>query len=422
MAERALTAAMLAAMQSGALRPALFYEGEFDSAGSPAYLRLWTGVGNIDWNGYTWTGGTKLLGISPIKETINLQAVGFQVSMAGIASADVSRALQSMRKKRSGKLWLGLFPTQSLWALQFDGLIADGGHNQCVTVPDNADFQFGAADSFSLEYWINYGLGVRNPYWAMGKGNGYGPVGWGVANWTTGDPVNAQFYMNDGAHTTPYLSVSIGAFPRGEWHHVIVVVDRTAQRTYTYKDGAISATSGDLTPLGSMAAVGSPLTLGCMGGSYVFGSLDGVRLYKDRALSASEVSEHYQGVFRDDTGIVGKWDFEEGSGTVAADTSGNGNDGTLVNSPAWVSGSGKIDLTKLIADPFVLRRGRFNIAPIQDDGDTATITAQYEDRLILLETPVNRRYTHEDQQLRYPGDKGFDQVPELQNAQDVWGA
>jgi hypothetical protein len=32
------------------------------------------------------------------------------------------------------------------------------------------------------------------------------------------------------------------------------------------------------------------------------------------------------------------WKFDEGSGTITADSSGNGNDGTLVNNPTWVTG------------------------------------------------------------------------------------
>jgi hypothetical protein len=75
----------------------------------------------------------------------------------------------------------------------------------------------------------------------------------------------------------------------------------------------------------------------------------------------------------------------------------------------------------VIADPYPLRRGRFDVAPIARDGETMTIRARYEDRLIDLERPRERRYTREDQQLRLAGDKGFDQVPELQDVQDVWG-
>jgi hypothetical protein len=38
------------------------------------------------------------------------------------------------------------------------------------------------------------------------------------------------------------------------------------------------------------------------------------------------------------SGLVGYWKFDEGSGNIAADSSGNGNNGALINSPAWVDG------------------------------------------------------------------------------------
>lgn len=39
-----------------------------------------------------------------------------------------------------------------------------------------------------------------------------------------------------------------------------------------------------------------------------------------------------------DAGLVGAWNFDEGTGTTAADSSGNGNDGTLVGGPIWTAG------------------------------------------------------------------------------------
>ena len=39
-----------------------------------------------------------------------------------------------------------------------------------------------------------------------------------------------------------------------------------------------------------------------------------------------------------DDGIVAHWSFDEGEGTTAYDSSGNGNDGTLQNGPQWVDG------------------------------------------------------------------------------------
>src|SRR3989344_1329664 len=37
-------------------------------------------------------------------------------------------------------------------------------------------------------------------------------------------------------------------------------------------------------------------------------------------------------------GLVGYWNFEEGTGTTAADATDQGNDGTLTGGPTWVSG------------------------------------------------------------------------------------
>ncbi len=40
-----------------------------------------------------------------------------------------------------------------------------------------------------------------------------------------------------------------------------------------------------------------------------------------------------------DPSLVGYWSFDEGSGTIAYDRSGKGNNGTLFNGPTWQTGS-----------------------------------------------------------------------------------
>lgn len=64
---------------------------------------------------------------------------------------------------------------------------------------------------------------------------------------------------------------------------------------------------------------------------------DGVRMYS-RALSGTEVGEHYVDVFNDESGLVCHWDFDEGSGGTVADKSGNGNVGTVEGGATWVDG------------------------------------------------------------------------------------
>jgi hypothetical protein len=104
---RDLTAGLLAEVTAASLRPVLFYEGEFGSGGAPAYLRLWSGVGSISWNGNTWTGAGRLLGVSPIGETTDVVAKGATVSLSGMPSDLISTALGNARHGRKGRVWLG---------------------------------------------------------------------------------------------------------------------------------------------------------------------------------------------------------------------------------------------------------------------------------------------------------------------------
>jgi len=54
--------------------------------------------------------------------------------------------------------------------------------------------------------------------------------------------------------------------------------------------------------------------------------------------NVSDVSNTFIRVIDGNQPLKGSWHFDEGSGTTAYDRSGNGNDGTLINSPTWVDG------------------------------------------------------------------------------------
>lgn len=75
----------------------------------------------------------------------------------------------------------------------------------------------------------------------------------------------------------------------------------------------------------------------------------------------------------------------------------------------------------LIADPYILQRGKFDIAVIDRNGEQAAITINYESRLIDLFRARERRYTTEDQHIDYAADQGFEFVPFLQDMQLTWG-
>ena len=83
---------------------------------------------------------------------------------------------------------------------------------------------------------------------------------------------------------------------------------------------------------------------------------------------------------------------------------------------------GLFDTSKsVIADVYTLFKGKMDIMKIDEGAESATIVLNLENRLIALDRPKERRYTHEDQQLSFTGDLGFEFVPDLQDKEIIWG-
>jgi hypothetical protein len=76
---------------------------------------------------------------------------------------------------------------------------------------------------------------------------------------------------------------------------------------------------------------------------------------------------------------------------------------------------------QLVSNPVVIFDGRMDTVEIIDGGPSATITMMVESRLRDLERARVRRYTQAEQQNRFPGDKGLEYVPSLQEIDIPWG-
>jgi hypothetical protein len=72
------------------------------------------------------------------------------------------------------------------------------------------------------------------------------------------------------------------------------------------------------------------------------------------------------------------------------------------------------DGTTVLSDPIQRFAGRADIAKLNDGPDTAAISITVESRLVDIQRARERRFTHEDQQQRFPGDYFFEYVPALQ--------
>lgn len=89
-------------LQGKLINVAILAQLQFDSA----TVYMWTGIGDLSWNGDTYTGGGNLIGISTIEETQELQAKGLQVSLNGISSSLVSLAFNERVRGRPFRMWL----------------------------------------------------------------------------------------------------------------------------------------------------------------------------------------------------------------------------------------------------------------------------------------------------------------------------
>lgn len=104
---RNISASLAAELAQSSTTPALLAELYFDSG----TLRMWTGYGNLRWNGEDFTGGGNFIGISAIEETQETIAKGLVCSLNGVPSNILALALLEKTRNRPFRLYLGMVNT-----------------------------------------------------------------------------------------------------------------------------------------------------------------------------------------------------------------------------------------------------------------------------------------------------------------------
>jgi len=118
----------------------------------------------------------------------------------------------------------------------------------------------------------------------------------------------------------------------GAWYHVVAQINTTTDRAELYVNGVYRG-QGDSVPNLSVNN-GEPFRVaGGIADRYFNDTVDEVRAY-NRSLTPSEVAEHYQGIYSNETGLVLYLDFD---GNVN-DRSGEGNNGVVNGDPAYSDG------------------------------------------------------------------------------------
>jgi hypothetical protein len=113
---------------------------------------------------------------------------------------------------------------------------------------------------------------------------------------------------------------------KDRWYYLAMTYD--GNKLIFYVDGS-KVSETEIT--GKIKSNSRDVYIGSDGGTQKFfqGTIDQVSFY-NRSLSPEEILSHYNKQYNpNDTGLVGRWTFDDISGNVVTDSSGNGNNGTI---------------------------------------------------------------------------------------------
>jgi hypothetical protein len=96
---------MIDALGQSVIRPALFVEMHFISE----VVRVWNGLGTINWNGQSWLGVGSLGSISTIEEGATVEAKGITLTCSGLDPTLLNDTLENYQVGLPVTVWFGLF-------------------------------------------------------------------------------------------------------------------------------------------------------------------------------------------------------------------------------------------------------------------------------------------------------------------------
>lgn len=130
---RTLSTEMQAVSTADLVRPIYLVKMEFDSGD----LNLWSGLGNLIYNGDTYVGGGDLLTISPINESEELEANGCRIGISGVKQSLVALARDEPYQGRKIAMLLGAFDESG--DIISDPVVVFSGFMDVMTITDSSD-------------------------------------------------------------------------------------------------------------------------------------------------------------------------------------------------------------------------------------------------------------------------------------------
>jgi hypothetical protein len=102
--ERTIPAGTSDALLAPQLTPIGLVELQFGSG----TVRLWTGFGDLPWNGFIWTGAGTLGRIGPMEETVESRASALELTLSSIPAEVLAIANAEDWQGREARIWYGV--------------------------------------------------------------------------------------------------------------------------------------------------------------------------------------------------------------------------------------------------------------------------------------------------------------------------
>ncbi|QDP58953.1 MAG: hypothetical protein Unbinned2819contig1003_39 [Prokaryotic dsDNA virus sp.] len=132
---RGISSAMTSLALGGEVKPLLLVEALFDSNAPSSYIYLWNGIGDLSHDSKTYIGAGDLLSISTIQESVELQANGVTLQLAGVGDPLLSKAKTENYQGREVNIKLGGFDASN--SIIADPVIVFSGFMDTMTITDD---------------------------------------------------------------------------------------------------------------------------------------------------------------------------------------------------------------------------------------------------------------------------------------------
>ena len=331
-------------------------------------------------------GKTYLLGLSASGLAVPAKAGASTVSLRGTTGLNVGDKVQIGTGPTAETRTISAIASAGATGPRIPGEIGNAvmlsGNGDYVQLPSGISNALSGLHDFTIAAWVNPAV---DPQWQrifdFGTGtNDYmfmtpnaGGAGFRYAITTNGNGAEQQ--LTGGEH-----------LPLNTWSHVAVTLSGTTGTLYL--DGQVVATNPNMTESPSSLPATTQDSLGrsqFSGDPFFDGAVDDFNIYS-RALSASEIAALASG--QAGAGNVADYKFDETSGPTAIDSSGSGNNATVISgttsanpsTPLWQPlPDGPITIPKGSTNVPVTSTGGFKVGEQITIGfgqklDTATVT------------------------------------------------